>query len=98
VGKLAASEGQPMAYRTFAKIWTQLKTHPGPLHVPSTPSKKCDWRAAPSIQRYLFSLKPDLPLASSPGACSGNAPENFSAAGPNCHVPGLHYSHRQETE
>jgi hypothetical protein len=60
--------------------------------------EKCDWRVAPSIQRYLFSLKPDLSAANSPGVRSGNAPEILSVAGPNCGVPGLGYSHPQETK
>jgi hypothetical protein len=87
-----------MAYRAFAKIWTKLKTHPDQLRVPIVPIEKCDWRAAPSIQRYLLSLKPDLSATNSPGVCAGNAPEILSVAGPNCGVPGLRYSHRQETK
>lgn len=98
VGKLAPGPRQPMAYRTIAKIRTQLKTPPGQLYARSTPIKKCDWRAAPSIQRYLLSLKPDRLRANSPGIASGNAPQMLSVAGPNCFLSVPHYFHPQETK
>jgi hypothetical protein len=96
MGKLAARARKPVAFRTVTKIWKKLKTER--LHISSTPIAKCDWRAAPSIQRYFLSLKPDLPLAISPGIFSGNAPEKFSVAGPNCHASGARYRHREDTE
>ena len=98
LGELAACASQPMAFRTGAKIWTKLKTHPDHLPLPKAPFEKGNWRAAPSIQRYLISSKSDLSTAISPGVWAGKAPEKFSAIGPNCHTQDTRYSHREETE
>jgi hypothetical protein len=75
-----------------------LKTNPDQLRIANVPLVKCDWRGAPSIQRYLLSLKPDLSAANSPGVWPGNAPQTFSVIGPNCRVPDLRYSHPQKTK
>jgi hypothetical protein len=75
-----------------------LKTDSNYPFVTTVTGGKCEWRNAPSIQRYFFSLKPDLLLARFPGARTGRAPKEFSAIGPNCRLINRDYSRGKDTE